>query len=189
MKKIAIVYTSNMGHTKQLAEQIKIGAEEAGAAVTLIDGKEVERAWNTPDEGVTKQHMEAINVADVVVFGSPTHMGTIAWEMKKFMDSLVPEYMGQTLSGKYAAGFTHSSNVSGDKQTTFLSFQTMAAQLGMYWVPLRVPVVRGDRDDEKALNRLGYFAGLGADSAWGQDTIGAADAATARAFGENLAKM
>ncbi|WP_292831862.1 flavodoxin family protein [Nostoc sp. JL33] len=81
------------------------------------------------DEG-----LEKLNQADAIVFGSPTYMGGVAAQFKAFIDAASEVWFRQGWKDKIAAGFTHSSSPSGDKQGTLLYLAMNAAQHGMIWV-------------------------------------------------------
>src|SRR3989338_172299 len=76
MSKIAIIYHSGYGHTKRVAENV---AEGAGSGAQLIaidaDGNVPDGAWDT------------LNAADAIIFGTPTYMGNVSWQFKKFADA------------------------------------------------------------------------------------------------------
>ena len=74
MAKIAVVFHSGYGHTLRVAQSV---AEGAGAELIAIDAD-----GNLPADGWDK-----LNAADAIVFGSPTYMGSVSWQFKKFADA------------------------------------------------------------------------------------------------------
>jgi NAD(P)H dehydrogenase (quinone) len=72
--KIAVLYHSESGNTKKIAELIAEGAAAAGDVEA--------RAMNidTADE-------EFVEAAKAVVLGSPTYYGMYSWQVKKWLDT------------------------------------------------------------------------------------------------------
>lgn len=79
---ISIVYHSETGNTKRMAELIKEGAEQvAGVEAALM-----------PVDSLDKDYLEK---SQVVLFGSPTYYGTMSWQMKKCMDTFPVKVAGK----------------------------------------------------------------------------------------------
>jgi len=154
---VAVIYHSGGGQTKRMAERVVKGAEDVkGLTVLTIPVEETTRRWTE------------INDADALIFGSPTYMGTISADFKRFMDSSSTWWARQRWRGKLAAGFTSSSNPSGDKMNTLMQMAIFAAQHGMVWMPL--DLLGGNatsKGDEANRNRLGGWLG-----AMGQARVG-----------------
>lgn len=101
MSKIAIIYYSGYGHTAKLAEAVIAGIREAGATPVEI---------RIPDDGVIGDaDWQAIQDADALIYGSPTYMGNVAWQFKRFADASSKLWAQQALSGRVAGGFTVSA--------------------------------------------------------------------------------
>lgn len=146
-KHIVIVYHSGYGHTRRVAELV---AEGSGGILLAVDAE-----GNIPDDG-----WNVLEKADAIIFGSPTYMGNMSWQFKKFADASSKAWAAQKWKDKLAAGFTNSASVAGDKQTTMYTMFTLAQQHGMLWVGMgMMPSNRKDskRDD---INYLSSFAGL-----------------------------
>jgi NAD(P)H dehydrogenase (quinone) len=189
MPNIAVVYFSGGGHTHLMAEAIAKGAsqvEDTTVELLRITGEQIVNGrWQ--DNGT----LEKLNQADAIVFGSPTYMGGIAAQFKAFIDAASSIWFKHGWKDKIAAGFTHSSSPSGDKQGTLLYLATNAAQHGMIWVNV------GDlqsflfgKDD--GVNRLGGFLGvLGQsplDMSGSPAVIDEGDRLTSERFGERIAE-
>jgi multimeric flavodoxin WrbA len=117
MSKIAVVYHSGYGHTQRMAQAV---AEGAGAELIAIDaeGNLAEAAW------------EQLAQADVIIMGSPTYMGTVSWQFKKFADASSKAWYSQAWKDKLFAGFTNSAAINGDKGSTLTYLFTLAMQHG-----------------------------------------------------------
>jgi NAD(P)H dehydrogenase (quinone) len=188
MAKVAIVYFSGSGTTHLLAEAVQEGVKSvAGVDVDFIrlDGKDiVDGRYKNPAV------IARVVAADGVIFGTPTYMGGMAAQFKAFVDSLGEVWFGQQLAGKLAAGFTISSSLSGDKQSTLLALAVTAAQHCMLWVNC-VPFPTHYMGQTNGINRIGSFMGVMAQQAMnmtgGPATIDSGDRLTGVAFGKNFA--
>jgi NAD(P)H dehydrogenase (quinone) len=121
MAKTVVVYHSGYGHTQRMAQAV---AEGASAQLLAIDAE-----GNLPEGG-----WEALAEADAIIFGSPTYMGSVSWQFKKFADASSKVWFAQAWKDKVSAGFTNSAGLNGDKQGTLTTLFTLAMQHGMIWV-------------------------------------------------------
>lgn len=178
MPTIAIAYHSGFGHTGVIAKEIAEGARAAGVEAELHNVETLSDAlW------------ESLQKADAIVFGTPTYMANVSAPFKAFMDATSKLWFEQKWKDKLAAGFTNSGSLSGDKLATLQALSHFAGQHSMVWVSQGVwPSAYSG--DGKGLNRLGSWLGMMAQStnAPADETPGEEDKATARAFGERLAK-
>lgn len=183
MNKICIVYHSGYGHTQKMANAV---AEGAGS----VDGiqSRLIKAESLNEESADWDELDA---ADAIIFGSPTYMGNVSAEMKRFMEATSSRWMEMKWADKLAAGFTNSGSWNGDKQNTLVTFATLAAQHGMVWINLNQPPgnnsSQGSADD---INRLGSSLGAMAQSNVdeGPDTAPPqTDLQTAKLLGERVA--
>ncbi|MFG2771263.1 flavodoxin family protein [Streptomyces sp. NPDC048350] len=176
---VSIAYHSGYGHTAVVAEAVRAGALDAGATVHLIKVDEI-----------TDAQWELLDASDAIVFGSPTYMGTASGAFHKFAEDSSKRWFTDTWRDKLAAGFTNSASKSGDKLHTLQFFQILAAQHGMTWVNLGLkPGWNTTEASENDLNRLGFFAGAGAQTHndLGPEGVHKADLATAEHLGRRVA--
>ena len=156
MPTVAIVYFSGQGHTHLMAQAIAEGASKVPDTQTellRITGEQV-----TDGRWQDETFIAKLNQADGIVFGSPTYMGGVAAQFKAFLDN-TDAWFEQKWKDKLAAGFTHSSSLSGDKQSTLLYLATFAAQMSMTWINVgTMPSKYFGQDD--GVNRLGSFIGV-----------------------------
>ncbi len=108
---VLVLYFSQSGNTKKLAEAIGKGVEEVeGVSAVLKNTDEV-----TQDDFLA---------SDGIVAGSPVYFGVMAAELKKVFDQFV--VVRKKMEGKVGAAFTTSGDVTGGKETTMMSIiQTM----------------------------------------------------------------
>lgn len=168
MSKTVVVYHSGYGHTQRVAQFV---AEGAKAHVIAIDA----------DGHISEADWKALDEASAIIFGSPTYMGVVSWQFKKFADASSKRWFSGAWKDKVAGGFTISANLSGDKLSTLQYFMTLSMQHGMVWVGLP-----GMSDG--ALNRLGSNSGVMAQvgSTSPAADIPQGDLDTAKAYGERL---
>lgn len=178
MSKIVIVYHSGYGHTKKVAEAV---AEGSGGKLLAIDAE-----GNLPEGG-----WEQLAGADTIVFGSPTYMGSVSWQFKKFVDASSKPWYHKAWRDKLAAGFTNSAAINGDKASTINYLFTLSQQHGMLWVGTGMHAANAKHHTRDDLNHLGGYAGLitATPSDASVDEMVAGDLATARAFGERIAEI
>jgi len=175
MSHIVIVFHSGYGHTAKVAEAV---AATSGAQLLAIDAE-----GNLPEGG-----WDALAAAKMVVFGSPTYMGTVSWQFKKFADASSKPWYSQVWKDKLAAGFTNSANLNGDKHSTLHYFITLAMQHSMVWVGTGMMPVNNKAATRNDINNLGSSSGLmtATPSDASVDEMVPGDIATAKAFGERL---
>lgn len=182
MVKIAIVYHSGYGHTKKAAEAVHVGAAASGVAATLYA---IDAEGNLPDGS-----WEALEAADAIIFGSPTYMGSVSWQFKKFADASSKPWFAQKWKDKIAAGFTNSATMNGDKHSTLHYFITLAMQHSMVWVGSGMMPSNTKAAQRNDLNYVGAFAGLmtqsPADASPDEGPL-PGDLETARQFGARVA--
>jgi len=169
--KTAVIYHSGYGHTQRVAQTV---AEGAAADLITIDA----------DGNISAADWDILNAADAIIFGSPTYMGVVSWQFKKFADATSKQWMSGAWRDKVAGGFTISSNLSGDKLSTIQYFMTLSMQLGMVWVGQAEP-------NNGSVNRLGSSSGLMAQVG---PTSSAADIPqgdldTAKIYGQRVAQI
>ena len=176
MPKVVVIYHSGYGHTQRMAQAV---AEGANAELLAIDAD-----GNLPAGG-----WEQLKAADAIIFGSPTYMGSVSWQFKKFADASSKQWFAQEWKDKLAAGFTNSAGMNGDKQGTLTTLFTLAMQHGMLWVSqglMPANTKAAKRDD---VNWIGNFSGAmsqsPADASPGEMFPG--DLETGRQFGQRVA--
>ena len=172
---IAVIYHSNYGHTKRVAEAIVMGAHQQlpEAQAKAVDVHDVD--WDFLDQ------------ADLLVFGSAVYMGSVTAEFKTFMDETSKRWYHRNWEGKWAAAFANSGGLSGDKLAVLQQISLYAMQHGMNWIGLPLMPTGHEAHD---LNRLSSFLGLMTQSLDGppEETPGKGDIDTAIWFGDHLAK-
>jgi NAD(P)H dehydrogenase (quinone) len=114
--RILVLYHSQGGHTKMMADLVGEGA--ASLPDTEVRLKSV-------GEAVAND----IVWCDGVALGSPTHMGTIAWEMKQWWD-VTAQPLWPKIEGKLGCAFTSSGGLAGGGELTCLALQIVLMNYG-----------------------------------------------------------
>ncbi|GGK64548.1 NAD(P)H-dependent oxidoreductase [Nocardia camponoti] len=106
---------------KSLATAAAQGATEEGANVRLL-----------PSDVATNADMEW---AHVVLFGTPSHYGTIAAGLKTFIDGTGELWRAGRLADKVYGAFVSSASTHGGQETTLTNFTTIFSHWGGIIVP------------------------------------------------------
>ena len=171
MSKTVVVFHSGYGHTERVAEFVAKGAQ---AELIAID----------PDGNLSDAQWLQLDEADAIVMGSPTYMGMVSWQFKKFADTSSSRWYSGAWQGKLAGGFTISGSLSGDKLSTLQYLMTLAMQHGMVWVGQ--PGL-GDGTINRLGSNSGVMAQVGAASP--ASAIPQGDLDTAHALGQRIAEL
>jgi multimeric flavodoxin WrbA len=178
MAQVAVVFHSGYGHTLRMAQAV---AEGAGAELVAIDadGNVTDAGWNT------------LNAADAIIMGSPTYMGSVSWQFKKFADASSKPWFSQAWKDKVFAGFTNSATMNGDKLSTLHYLFTLAMQQGGIWVGTALMPSNTKAAQRNDINYVGSFSGAMAQSP--SDSSPAemlqGDLDTAKLFGKRVAEV
>ena len=177
-KNIAVVYHSGYGHTQFIAQAVARGA---GAQLVAIDA----------DGNLSDADWSALDAADAIIMGSPTYMGNVSWQFKKFADASSRRWFTRAWQDKWFAGFSVSASLVGDKGMTLAYLQTLASQHGGLWVSLGLAPANASASTRNDINNLGGSVGLlvQAPSDAGADKIPQGDLDTARSYGARVAKI
>lgn len=178
MAHIAVIYHSGYGHTQRLAQSVAKGAD---ADLIAIDA----------EGNITDTDWQLLNAANAIIMGSPTYMGSVSWQFKKFADATSKYWMEQQWKNKLFAGFTNSATMNGDKHSTLQYLFTLAMQHGGIWAgPALMPAnTKSARHGD--INYVGSFMGAMAttpsDASAAEMTDG--DLETGRLLGERVAAL
>lgn len=104
MAQVLILYYSRSGNTARMADIVAEGVRASGAEAIVKD--------------VKKADVDELLKANGVIIGSPTYYGTMAAEVKKFIDDSVKHH--GKLVGKVGGAFASSGGLAGGNETTVL---------------------------------------------------------------------
>lgn len=178
MAKVAVVFHSGYGHTQRMAQSVAQGADAELVAIDA-DGNLPQAAWET------------LAAADAIIMGSPTYMGSVSWQFKKFADASSKPWYVRVWKDKVFAGFTNSATMNGDKHSTLHYLFTLAMQHGGIWVGTGMMPSNSKAAQRNDVNYIGSYSGAMAqspsDASAGEMLPG--DLETARLFGERVAHV
>jgi multimeric flavodoxin WrbA len=156
-------------------------AQGAGAELVAIDA----------DGNVSEAGWATLGAADAIIMGSPTYMGSVSWQFKKFADASSKPWFSQAWKDKVFAGFTNSASMNGDKLSTLHYLFTLAMQHGGVWVGTAVMPSNAKAAQRNDINYMGSFSGAMAQSP--SDSSPAempqGDLDTASLFGKRVAEV
>jgi len=178
MTRITVVFHSGYGHTQRMARAV---ADGAGADLLAIDAD-----GNLPEGG-----WQQLKDSDAIIFGSPTYMGDVSWQFKKFADASSKPWYAREWKDKIAGGFTNSAGMSGDKLNSMFTLYTLAMQHGMIWVSLGLMPANLKSSKRDDVNFIVSYSGAMAQSPadGGAGDMSAGDLETARLYGERVAAI
>ncbi|MBB4065036.1 NAD(P)H:quinone oxidoreductase type IV [Gellertiella hungarica] len=142
MAKVLVLYHSVYGHVETMANAVAEGAREAGADVV------VKRVPETVPEDVARAHHFKLDQAapvatpdeladyDAIIFGAGTRYGTVASQMRAFIDQTGGLWAKGALVGKVGSVFTSSATQHGGQESTILGFIPTLLHHGMVVVGL-----------------------------------------------------
>lgn len=178
MSKITVVFHSGYGHTQRMAQAVAQGAEAELLAIDA-DGNLPDSAWTS------------LNEADAIIMGSPTYMGSVSWQFKKFADASSKAWFTQQWKDKLFAGFTNSATMNGDKHSTLHYLFTLAMQHGGLWAGTGMMPSNAKSAQRNDVNYVGSSSGAMAttpsDASANEMLPG--DLETARLFGRRVLEV
>lgn len=184
MTNVVVIYHSGYGHTKKQAEAVFEGAREVVASTELIA---IDAEGN-----ISEANWTSLAAADAIIFGSPTYMGSVSWQFKKFADASSKPWFSQAWKDKIAAGFTNSATMNGDKLSTLHYLFTLAMQHSMVWIGTGMMPSNSKAAQRDDINYVGSFCGAMAQSpsdSSPEEGPAKGDLATAKLFGARIAGM
>ena len=178
MPSVVVVFHSGYGHTQRMAQAV---ADGAGAELLAIDA----------DGNLSAGGWETLAAADAIIFGSPTYMGNVSWQFKKFADASSKPWYVQAWKDKLAAGFTNSAGLNGDKLLALQAMFALAMQHSMLWVSQGLMPSQNKASTRDDTNNLVSYSGAIAQSPsdGGAADMHPGDLETARLFGKRVAEV
>jgi NAD(P)H dehydrogenase (quinone) len=141
MAKLSVIYYSATGHGATMAKRVGAAAGAAGAEVRIRHIAETRDPASFAQNPAWTAHYEAtkdlpvatgddIVWADAVIFGSPTRFGSVASQLRSFLDSLGGLWSQGKLADKVYAAFTSTNTAHGGQETTILSLYITLMHFG-----------------------------------------------------------
>jgi len=119
---VLISYHSDYGNTKKMAEAIAAGMK--------VSQPKMEITLKVAADTV----LDDLNYADVILFGTAVHMGSMAWPLKKLIDQAGKLWMDGSLEGKVGGVFATGGGfggAGGGVEQTMISLYSNFLEHGM----------------------------------------------------------
>jgi NAD(P)H dehydrogenase (quinone) len=176
MQEILILYYSQTGAVKQMAQFIARGVEKVpqmGARLrTVAKVSTVAEATQPaiPDAGAPYVEYSDLEQCAGLALGSPTRFGNMAAPLKYFIDGTGGLWLKGAMSGKPAAVFTSTASMHGGQETTLLSMMMPLIHHGMLiiGVPYSEPELMSTRGGGTPYG-ASHLAGANADQPISED--------------------
>ena len=141
MHEILVLYYSHHGATREMAQLIARGIEQAGATARLRTVPRVSTVTEASEPDIPPEGAPYAELADLeecagIALGSPTRFGNMAAPMKYFWDGTASLWLKGSLAGKPAAVFTSTASLHGGQETTLISMMLPLLHHGMLIVGL-----------------------------------------------------
>jgi NAD(P)H dehydrogenase (quinone) len=144
MTKVLVLYYSSYGHIEAMATAVAEGARSLGGDVEattkrvpeLVPESVARKAGYKLAHGVPVASVDELPGYDAIVLGTPTRFGSMAAQMKNFLDQAGGLWARDALVGKVGSVFTSTGSQHGGQESTILSTHTVLLHLGMVVVGL-----------------------------------------------------
>ena len=139
---ILILFYSQYGATRQMAQLIARGVEQVGGArARLRTVPKISAVCETTQPDIPESGAPYVELRDLeecigLALGSPTRFGNMASAMKYFWDGTGGLWIKHALVGKPAALFTSTGTMHGGQESTLLSMMLPLLHQGMIIVGL-----------------------------------------------------
>ncbi|AHK44348.1 MULTISPECIES: NAD(P)H:quinone oxidoreductase [Ensifer] len=142
MAKVLVLYYSAYGHIETMANAVAEGAKSAGADVVvkrvpeLVSEDVAKASYYKVDQAAPIATIDELADYDAIIFGAGTRYGTVASQMRNFIDQTGSLWAQGKLVGKVGSAFTSSATQHGGQETTILGFIPTLMHHGMVVVGL-----------------------------------------------------
>ena len=119
MGNILVLYHSNTGNTEKMAKLVAEGA----SSVT---------GMNVRTLNCNEATAEDLVWCDGIAMGSPTNLGSMAWKMKKWWDTIAVNKWLE-VDGKFACSFSSSAGWGGGNETACNAMATVLINFGFLY--------------------------------------------------------
>ena len=137
MTKVLVLYYSSYGHVRDLAQAVAEGARSVpGVSTDLRRVPETVPPKVRLSAGYIDDRTPVARVADLpgydaIILGTPTRFGTMAAQVKQFLDQAGGLWAQHAMVGKVGAVFTSTGSQHGGHEAAILSTQIPLLHFGM----------------------------------------------------------
>lgn len=126
--KVLVLYYSTYGHIETLAYAVAEGITSTGAEAVVkrvpetVPEEIARNAHFKLDQKAPVATVEELADYDAIIFGAPTRFGSVASQLRAFLDQTGGLWAKGALIGKVGAVFTSSATQHGGQESTILTF-------------------------------------------------------------------
>ncbi|MCM5556049.1 NAD(P)H:quinone oxidoreductase type IV [Pleomorphomonas sp. JP5] len=142
MAKVLVLYYSAYGHIETMANAVAEGARSTGATVDvkrvpeLVPEDVAKASYYKVDQAAPIAKPDELADYDAIIVGAGTRYGTVASQMRNFLDQTGGLWAQGKLVGKVASAFTSSATQHGGQESTILGLIPTFLHHGMAYVGL-----------------------------------------------------
>ncbi|KQS56278.1 NAD(P)H:quinone oxidoreductase [Brevundimonas sp. Leaf363] len=127
MTKVLVLYHSTYGHVEALAEAVAAGAREVEGVTAdvkrvpeLVPEELARSSGYKLDQAAPIATVDELADYDAIIIGAGTRYGTVASQMRNFLDQTGPLWAKGALVGKVGGAFTSTATQHGGQETTLI---------------------------------------------------------------------
>ncbi len=143
MTKVLVLYYSMYGHIERMAYAVAEGARSVdGVEVDvkrvpeLVPREVAEKAGARLDQPAPIAQVQELADYDAIVLGVPTRFGSMAGQMRNFLDQTGGLWAKGAFEGKVGSAFTSTATQHGGQETTLIAAHVNLLHFGMVTVGL-----------------------------------------------------
>ncbi|RZJ46308.1 MAG: NAD(P)H:quinone oxidoreductase [Brevundimonas sp.] len=138
MARVLVLYHSTYGHIEAMAEAVAEGARSVEG--TIVDIKRVpelvpeelaKQSGYKLDQAAPIAQVEELADYDAIIIGAGTRFGTVASQMRNFLDQTGGLWFQGKLVGKVGSAFTATATQHGGQETTLIGLIQTLLHHGM----------------------------------------------------------
>lgn len=142
MTKVLVLYYSSYGHIETMAYAVAEGVRSAGAEAVvkrvpeLVPEAVAKASHFKLDQAAPIATVEELPQYDAIIFGAGTRFGSVASQLRNFIDQTGGLWFSGALVGKVGSVFTSSATQHGGQESTILGLIPTLLHHGMVVVGL-----------------------------------------------------
>lgn len=138
MPRILVLYHSTYGHVEAMAEAVAEGARSVEGAVVdirrvpeLVPEELARKSGYKLDQAAPLATVDELDGYDAIIIGAGTRFGTVASQMRNFLDQTGGLWAKGGLVGKVGSAFTSTASQHGGQETTLIGLIQTLLHHGM----------------------------------------------------------
>lgn len=138
MARVLVLYHSTYGHIEAMAEAVAEGARSVEGTVVdikrvpeLVPEELAKQSGYKLDQAAPIAQVEELADYDAIIIGAGTRFGTVASQMRNFLDQTGGLWFQGKLVGKVGSAFTATATQHGGQETTLIGLIQTLLHHGM----------------------------------------------------------